>query len=238
MGSARHRQVVARARVGERGLSLIEVLVVLAITSVIAAIMFSTTSTGVRENFETANMGLEYAERATAEATFRRVLRGVVQPDAAPGSPLPVTTAAGTPTALVVATELDEAAACAPKGHYSVLMLRIVSSGQGGRLLCEGGEQTTEMLAWQSGRATFAYSHDASTWSDRWPTQRLTLGRARNSAESGVDARVVEAPLVRLLIEDRGHNTTLWIERAGHTAPAAIDRLASPGVARSFASRS
>jgi prepilin-type N-terminal cleavage/methylation domain-containing protein len=236
MGSARHRQVVARA--GERGLSLIEVLVVLAITSAMAAIMFSTTSTGVRENFEIATKGLDYADRATAEATFRRVLRGVVQPDAAPGGPPPVTTAAGTPAALVIATELDEAAACAPKGHYSVLMLRIVSSGQGGRLLCEGGERTTEMLVWRSGRATFAYSRDASTWSDRWPAQPLTFGQTRGSAASDVDARVVEAPLVRLLVEDRGHITTLWIERAGHTAPAAIDRLASPSGALSFASRS
>lgn len=163
-------------RAAERGLSVVEALVMLTATALVAALVLPMTAKGVDDAFGLAGRGLDGEARAGGETRFRRLLQG-----AAGGL-------TGGPATLALATD---AAACGPAAVSTPVVLRIIAAPRGGRLLCEAGGRATELLAWPAGTGAFAYSPDAVSWSAAWPAGAAAAPLVRFTVRDGRDVRVL-----------------------------------------------
>ncbi|NEX94889.1 prepilin-type N-terminal cleavage/methylation domain-containing protein, partial [Caulobacter sp. 17J65-9] len=102
------------ARRGERGFSLVETLIGVAVAALVAALVLPMATRAVRDNFALADRGLDQADRAAAEAQFRRLLQSA--------GPL-----RGDGATVDLTADLDEPVACAPAGADVGVRLQIVA---------------------------------------------------------------------------------------------------------------
>lgn len=202
-------------RRGERGLSLIEALVIVSVTALLSLLLLPLVSTAANRNFQRAEHALDVLETAGAEAQFRTLLGSVVQD----GQNL----LRGNEAGVTFLTSADAPVLCAPAGPPTPVRLRIVPSAEGGRLLCDAQGRSVEVLHWSEGVARLSYSADGANWSAAWES------RERNSqtARGGSAAASYAAPYVRFGLFAREAPVLEWTEQAGWTEPTRLEAEAT-----------
>lgn len=194
------------ARRGERGLSLIEALVIVTATAVLALLLLPLISRAAGNNFAIADRSLEAAEAAAAEHQARTLLGALAQQ---PDGELVLE---GTAQSVTFAPSLAEPVACLPAGARTWVRLRIVQAEDGGgRLLCETDARRLELLHWTAGAAEFTYSADGVSWTPGW---------RETTPAPGSDVRALRsAPLVRFAWSAARADGAVWVMRAGASEP-------------------
>lgn len=190
-------------RTPECGFTLIETLVMLAVTALIATLVIPLSGQGVRDNFRLADRVLLAGDRAVSEAEYRRLLRQAVPPMLLPDGTREDTGLRGISTAVRFPVESEEAGRCAGVAGYAVVRLRVERRTRGGSLVCDGAAGTYRLLEWETGEARFSYSPDGTDWFDTWPARR------KNAPDAAAP------PLVRMSLRQGRRTRLLWVERAG-----------------------
>ncbi len=193
-------------RAGERGLSLIEALVIVTITALLALILLPLASGAAGRNFARADRAIAAAEAANAEQVFRALLHSAVQDERAPGN--------GTGAAFDFAAAPEQGSACVEASTPTPVRLAAASGEGGGALYCEAGVRRVVLLRWQRGQGRFSYSDDGIAWASAW-VDPATAQRGRGGAAPATR----RAPLVRFeLVEGQ----LSWTERAGWSEPVRV----------------
>lgn len=184
----------ALARGGERGLTLFEALVMLAVTALVGALLLPMTSSALTRNRDRAESALSSATNARGEATYRALASAAVAEAGV----------AGDAGALTFIADPDQDVSCAPLGARTFVTLTLEPTQGETRLVCSGAERAV-LASWQ-GAAAFAYSEDGVSWTQAW----------RGAGALETPEPNAPAPYVRLETRDGA-----WIIRAG--APAAYE---------------
>lgn len=209
--SMRAKEVTA----GEAGLTLIETLVMLTITALVALLIIPMAETGVRDNFTVANRIASAVDRSFSESDFRQLLRQVTPPLADAQGHYSERALAGNSRTISFPAESDGSASCPEHPGYYPVRLSLEREGKGGRLVCDTAGGTTTLLSWEAGDAAFSYSRDGRTWTSSWPVgRRRSIGRAETEPAD----RPAETPLIRLELSGAGPASLMWVERAGDPA--------------------
>ena len=144
------------------GLSVVESLVVLAITSLLLIALFSAASQGVRAGFNLSSRSIDTADRAVGVAGLRELLRGVRLPGAdrrdAPfeGEPSRL-------TAAVIPLRTTPCAGAAP----SRVRLEVTQENGRTRLTCRSpGGEATVLIDLGARPAAFSYALAGRPWTD------------------------------------------------------------------------
>jgi type II secretory pathway pseudopilin PulG len=180
-------------RASERGLSLIEAIVIATITALLALVLMPLAPRTARQSFEVAERGVAAMNAVTAEREFRTLVRSVSprrlddQPDVL---------LEGDAVRVTLRPNLPSPIACAEAGAPAV-RLEIV----GDALICVSGERRRALLRWQRGAVgSLAYSRDGATWRAAWD-------------EAG------EPAYVRFELRNAGATQLVWIERGLRSEP-------------------
>lgn len=179
----------ALARGGERGLSLFEALIMLAVTALVGALLLPMTSNAVARNGSRANAAIESAELTRGEAAFRALV----------GATAPESGIVGQARTLSFVADPEQSFGCAAFGLRTHVTLTIETDAARSRLVC-ASSQTDAALATWDGSAAFAYSADGAAWTRTWRGP---------GADDAADPNAL-APFVRI-------ETTagVWLARAG-----------------------
>jgi hypothetical protein len=191
-------------RANEHGLSIIEALVIVTVTAMLALLLLPMASRAGGRNFALAERGLDAADAARGEREFRALLHAAEQQPG--GTP----SFSGTAESATFYPALAAPVACAEAGASVGVRVRIVRRGAGGRLLCQSARRELDLLTWAAGEARFSYSDDGIRWSNAWADAR--------PAARGAAVQVRTAPLVKF--ELAGVDGLAWVERAGWTEKA------------------
>lgn len=203
------------ARRGERGLSLIEALIIVSVTALLALLLLPLVSSAASRNFQRANHALDVLETANAEAQFRSMLAWAVQDEQAPLE--------GNEAGVTFFTSPDAPTLCAPAGPPTAVRLRIVPLMEGGRLLCDAEGRTIEVLHWSEGVARFSYSPDGRAWALLWEGPQSNS----QSARGGAAAPTYSPPFVRFELS-AGNIEVEWVGQAGWTEPTRLEAEEAP----------
>ena len=205
-------------RNGEEGLSLIEALVIVTVTALIAALLLPLVSRTTGRNYALADRALDAAALAEGERGFRVMLRGVQQPVSSAGAGLH-----GQAREMTFLSSPATPEACAAAGGAFPVRIRIVARGDGERLVCDSGGLHTEMARWTGGAATFSYSDDGVAWAafarDASPDAQTTRGGAAPATHV--------AAFVRFALESAEGQRVVWTERVGWTEATIVDPRAT-----------
>lgn len=142
------------SRAGEQGLSLIEALVIVTVTALLALLLLPMVSRAAGRNFALAEHALDSADAAIAEREFRALMRAAL-----PGQ------VSCRDNNLTLAPSSAGPLACAREGAPGLVHLRIEAAA---RLVCESEGHRRELLRWRAGDARLAYSVDGRVWFTRW----------------------------------------------------------------------
>jgi len=213
------------ARAGQEGLSLIEALVVVVVTALIALLLLPLASQSAHRNLTLSERNVDDADAANAESEFRTIVQGAEQVAAPGGGALALV---GEANSLVVFPTLAAGAECAGAGVDAWVRLRIERRApRGGALVCETPEGNRDMLAWRQGDAAFWFSADGASWDRSW---RDGL-RDPQASRDGAVLPSRRAPLVRFSLSQPGVRDLNWIARVGWTEAARRDSPSEPAAA-------
>lgn len=174
-------------RGGERGLSIIEAIVIATITALLALLILPLLPRASAGSLSVAERGVDAQDEARAEQAFRHLVRSVSQRDI-DGQLHPIIE--GNESGLIMQVDLAEPVACAAPGAPSVRLM-IERSG----LVCASEGRNRRLLRWPAeGAGRLAYSADGVSWTTRW-------------------TRTEVAPYVRLEQRQRGRLRAVWVER-------------------------
>lgn len=202
-----------RARFGERGMSIIEALIVTAIAGLLIVLLLPLIPSSMRRDTAAARDVLTMQAAVRGERAFRGVLQGVVPQQAADMERITVLN--GDPRGLEGMAFGQQDVGCLDPGEFGRVRMEIVRQGRGGSLMCRGPAHTYVMLAWAEGAADLSYSEDGVSWTRRWPLIRPTRGEEDS-----------ESVLVRFRVRANNRSIAEWIERAGWTEPPAQTQVA------------
>lgn len=145
----------------ERGLSVLEVLIMLAVGALATAMVLPVIGQGVRADFGLAQNGLSRAAQQRGEAAFRDLLGGALPMQAADDVDTPLIGDASSMTMDVI---LDRPSACTLRPGLLRVVLRVENSASGGVLRCLAPGRDAVLARWAAGRGAFAYGDPASGW--------------------------------------------------------------------------
>lgn len=191
----------------ESGFTLIETLVMLAVSALIAALVLPMSGQGVRDNFRLADRALLSGDYSTSETHYRSLLRQAAPPLMQADGSIDDTSLVGISTSLRFPVESEQAEPCPGVAGYAVVRLRVERKAKGGRLVCDSAGGSYQLLEWSAGEASFSYSGDGAEWFETWPIRM-----------KGVLFDPGEPPLVRLGLRQGSRTRLLWVERAGDRA--------------------
>lgn len=206
----------AEVRPGEIGLSVIEALVVVAITSLLTALLLPLMSRASQRNYGYTQSTLDAGQTVRAETAFRAMLANLVPPNVATRAEQALALIEGDAAAFTGAFAAGAPSFCAPAGAYGLVRMRIERRGAGGGLICQTGRGVYDVLTWRQGEAAFAYSADGAAWRALWPAAART-----GSANTPGAPEFSPAPLVRFRLSSRQAGALEWIARAGWSEPVA-----------------
>lgn len=201
----------ARRRVGEGGLSLLEALIVTAITAILIVLLLPLAPAGMRRDYELADRTVASSAALRGESGFQGALHAIVQPPGVREAGVAESVIRGDRFALAGVFAAPQDSACLQAGAGGVMGLRIERVGAGGRLMCRGEGTEAELLRWRAGDARFAYSADGAVWREVWPVS------AASRSAPGVIAPS-RSVLVRFRLQ-APNGQIEWLGRAGFTEP-------------------
>ncbi len=190
---------IREARSQERGLSLMEALVVVTLTTMMALLLLPMVSNVGARNFSRVKHAIAAADLVNAENEFRAVLASAVQD--------PQVRFAGAQTSLVFAASPAVAAACVEPGAPAIVRLSLIELESGGALVCEGAARR-ELLRWPQGRARFSYNVGAG-WVASWSEPPLNDAPPPGHTP----------PLVRFELGAEN----VWVAAAGWSEPTRLE---------------
>lgn len=205
-------------RAGEHGLSVIEALIVTAITAILIMLILPMAPTSMRRDYGLAARTIATGAAVRGEAGFQSALRSVVQPAGIREVGVVEPIIQGDRFSFAGAFAASQDSACLPAGAGGVVTVRIERRDGGGTLMCRGEGGAVELLRWANGDARLAYSADGMAWRDAWPVRR------RERTEPGVSAPS-RSVLVRFQLQSTDFGAVEWIGRAGFTEPVEIAPL-------------
>ena len=209
---------------GQSGLSLIEVIIVLMISSLILSAVLPISLRAVSANHRLGTNIINLSDRDIAEEVFRQVFASATPLTF--GDDRPSSTLEGNVEGVRISLRRGGAILCGD-GAYSTIELKIVESGAGGLLVCEAEGRQRTLHSWRSGEASFAYSLDGKAWAPVWPPSPSTTNRPSRLSSSDIGPlrrNVVSAPLVRFeVVGERGQAETRWIAQSGDVEPLVYD---------------
>ncbi len=189
------------ARASERGLSLIEALIVVTLTTMMALLLLPMMSSVGLRNFGRLKHAIATADLVNAESEFRSLLASAVQDQRV--------RFAGDQSSLIFAASPAALTACVGPGAPVTVRLSVVDLAPGGALVCEGAGRR-ELLRWPDGNARFSYSV-GSGWTGSFSEAPL----------NGAAPASYTPPLVRL---ELGDGEGVWIASAGWREPARLEQ--------------
>lgn len=174
-------------RGGERGLSIMEAIVIATITALLALLILPLLPRASAGSLGVAERGVDALEQARAEQSFRALVRSVSQREIE-GEPQPVIE--GGASGAMLQTNLGAPTACARAGA-PIVRLAIENNA----LICASDGRSRQLLRWPADSVgTLAYSVNGAAWAATW---------------SGAEA----APYVRFELRRRGRVLAAWVER-------------------------
>ena len=178
---------MTRRRVGERGLSIIEAIVIATITALLALMIMPLLPRASAGSFAVAERGVDTLDQMRAECEFRTLVRAVSM-RAIDGEPQ--TVIEGAVNRVALNTTLSEQASCARAGSPLVQL-----TVERNALICASEGRRRVLLRWQSnGVGTLSYSADGASWFANW-------------ADAGAP------PYVRFEIREGARVLSSWVER-------------------------
>lgn len=172
---------------GERGLSIIEAIVVVTITALLALLILPLLPRASSGSLGVAERGIDALEQARAEHEFRTLVRAVSRREIDGEAQAVIE---GEPSSVVLLPSLAASASCARTGA-PVVRLAVENNA----LSCLSDGRRQELLRWSSDSAgAFAYSADGASWFTTW---------------RGAEA----APYVRFELRQGRRPRIGWVER-------------------------
>lgn len=188
-------------RESECGLSMIEALVVVTLTALIALMILPLAQRSSRDTVALSNREIDAATAQRGEAAFRAIMTSVSQPRVALGAPPKI---AGNAAGLLVNVSSQGRSACLDAGVETRVALRIEQNNAGGALVCRSEGRRTTLLTWRRGQAAFAYSPDGEAWRD-------------TPEAMPPNPTVSRASLVRFSLRAANAPPLTWVAAAGWT---------------------
>lgn len=199
------------------GFSVLEAIIALVVASMILSVILPIASRSVSDNLRVGMRGLDAVALSIEESAFRGLAAAAVPAPTLPFRPAPREMLTGTPSEIVMTAMTPQVTLCVPQGEPVPVTLSIEQSGEAGRLVCRAAERERELLRWQDGTASFAFSLDGGAWSDVWPTGPDT---SADVAQFGVSQRTsIKAPRVRFTLMRAGRPAISWIAPFGYLRP-------------------
>lgn len=180
-------------RDGERGFSLIEAIVVVTITAVLALLVIPLLPRAATRAMSVAERGIGTLDEMRGEREFRLLVRSV-SPRDAEGEPAPLV--AGDAASALILPNLPTSVSCARAGA-PIVRLSVTPLA----LTCTSEGRSRALLRWDANRTgALSYSADGAIWRSSW---------SENNA----------APFVRFELRRADRVQTAWVERAIGDAP-------------------
>lgn len=178
---------MTRRRDGERGLSIIEAIVIATITAMLALMIMPLLPRAAAGSFAVAERGIDTLDQMRAEREFRTLVRAVSM-RAIDGEPQ--TVIEGAANRAVLHANLSEQTSCARAGTPLVQL-----AVERNTLVCASEGRRRVLLSWQSNAAgALTYSADGVSWLSNW-----------------VEASV--PPYVRFEVREGSRVQSSWVER-------------------------
>jgi hypothetical protein len=174
-------------RDGERGLSLMEAIVIATITALLALLVMPLLPRAATRNAGIAERGVDVLDALRAEREFRTLVRAVSLREV-DGEPQAVLE--GVTETLTIRPSLEVVSACARAGSPTVRL-----AVERNALVCLSDGRRRVMLRWAQQGAAFSYSRDGVAWFQTWSDPAV-------------------APYVRFEVRRGERVTSSWIERA------------------------
>jgi hypothetical protein len=196
---------VAPSRAGEAGLSMMEALIIVTLTALIALMILPMAQQSSKNAISISHREIDISAAARGETAFRELLGAASQPRVSADAP---PTLIGNQAGLVVHVSSEGRQACVDAGTEGYVRLAIVRRGQGGALVCTSGAAMPQtLIAWDEGEAAFSYS-EGGAWG--------------SSGRLQADTTMHRAALVRFSLYAQGLPRLDWVSQAGWTQPARI----------------
>lgn len=174
-------------RVGERGLSIMEAIIVVTITALLALLILPLLPRAASGSVRVAERGIDTLDQMRAEREFRVLVRSVAPREV---DEEPVKLIAGNASALLMQPSLAAPTSCARQGAPAV-RLSIESQA----LVCASEGRRRVLLRWTADRVgVLSYSADGATWRSNWD--------------------VAAPPFVRFELRRGARVETVWTEQA------------------------
>lgn len=188
-----------------RGFSVLEALVMLAVSAVAVGLLIPVVGRGSAADFRLAESGAAKREQARAESTFRALVRAAAPAPENTGS---LSIVSGDENRLQLDAYLDAPTLCTAKTGWARVTFWIERSGPEGTLKCRSDGREEALVAWTGGDAALAYKTRDGDW--------------RPSALANNEP----ASFVRFTSTQSGDEGVVWIESL---SPAAISGEAEEG---------
>lgn len=177
------------SRNNRSGFSVLEAIIVLAISGTALLLVFEMGVSGSQRGFRLGNRALAAADADAGAGSLRAIIRGArfdSARQAAAGARGPIGDARGFSTPVSV----DRATVCAPAGPGS-LQLALTSTPRGDLLTCSAGRDNPPrtLLDLRPSRGQFTYSEDAVLWRSTWTRRSPPPGRRLYVRLTSLDGR-------------------------------------------------
>lgn len=197
------------------GFSLIEALVVLAITAMTLSLLFSMTGRGVESGFRIGRRALDQADRTLAVETLRTLLQSPrIQPLGI--LPNPERMAMGDQRSFSAIMVLTRPTPCGGRGVSERLRITLEGDDARTQVLCARGGEAPRLVLDQPGRLEFSYSPDGVNWSSE-------LADEADGADLDEDARIRERRLFVRLADHGGSFEIVARSSSGRPELARLD---------------
>ena len=149
-----------------QGFSLVEALVVLAISGMALAVVFSIGARAGDTGFALGRRALEAADRDLSASDFRVLVEGIVLPPVRLMDPERDTAVVGSPDRLQAEVVMTRATTCAPRGWRGVVVLAVEQGPERAYLTCKGEGAAVRVIDLGPNAGRLAYSADGVAWTD------------------------------------------------------------------------
>lgn len=175
-------------RGGERGFSLIEAIVVVTITGVLALLIMPLLPNAATRSLSTAERGVDVLDQMRGEREFRQIVRAV-SPRTSADNPTPLLE--GDAQSVLLRPNLQGSTSCARAGAPSVRLVVTRAA-----LVCVSDGHRRTLVRWDDEYAgVLSYSADGAVWRMAWSESQTV-------------------PFVRFELRRQGRVEAAWIERA------------------------